>query len=133
MLTTYTAVAVAANTPFRFTVPGAKVWRILSVVGTLSRAVGGLPDRSLSLTITNGTQLILASPATDAGTEPGTLTVTWTNATPSAVSSAGTGVTLGPLPVVTCQPGYVLAGTVINGAGADQWTRAVAWVDEMAS
>lgn len=129
-LTTYAAAAVAANTPFTFTVPGQKTWKVLSVVGTLSRAVGGTPDRSLSLTITNGTVTILASPAADAGTEPGTLTVTWTNATPDAVHSGGTGVSLGPLPPIDCLPGYVLTGRVTNGAAADQWTRAIVWVDE---
>jgi hypothetical protein len=126
----YTAAAVAANVPFTFTVPGQRTWRMLGVCAVLSRAVGGTPTRTLKLTVTDGTSTILASPAVDAGTEPGTLTATWTNAQPSSVASGTTGVTLGPLPVVICLPGYAITGTVLNGAAADQWTSAVAWVDE---
>jgi hypothetical protein len=129
-LQTYTARPVAANVPFTFTVPGQRTWRILAVTATLSRATGGLPTRALQLAVTNGTQTILASPAADAGTEPGTLTVTWTNAQPSAISSGGTGLTLGPFPPIVVYPGYVLTGTVLNAATGDQWTAAYAWVDE---
>lgn len=132
-LQTYTAAAVAANTPFTFTVPGQRIWRILSVVATLSRAVGGTPNRALQLAVSNGTQTILTSPADDAGTEPGTLTVTWANAQPAAVASGSTGVTLGPLPVLTIYPGYVLTGTVLNAQVGDQWTAARIWVDESGS
>lgn len=126
----YVASAVAANTPFTLTVPGQRTWRVLSVVAVLSRAVGGTPNRALRLTITDGTNTVMSSPALDAGTEPGTLTVTWANATPTAVASAGTGVSLGPLPTITVLPGYVFSGSVTNGAVADQWTSAVVWVDE---
>lgn len=132
-LQTYTAAPVAANTPFTFTVPGQRVWRILSVAATLTRAAGGTPNRALRLAITNGTDTILASPAADAGTEPGTLTATWANAQPVAVASGSTGITLGPLPVLTVYPGYVLTGTVLNAAIGDQWTVARAWVDETGS
>ena len=121
---------MAANTPFTFTVPGAHTWKLLSVVAILSRAVGGTPRRALRLVITDGTNTIMASPAADEGTEPGTLTVTWSNAQPSSMSSGSTGVTLGPLPLLTLYPGYMLTGSVTNGAGADQWTSAVCWVDE---
>lgn len=132
-LKTYTAAAVAANTPFTLTVPGARRWNLLSVVGVLSRAVGGTPNRALKLSITDGTSTIFASPATDAGTEPGTLTATWANGNPAAVASGATGVTLGSLPSLLLLPGYVITGTVLSGAAADQWTSAVAWVDEVAS
>lgn len=129
-LRVYVAAAVAANTPFTFTVPGAHTWKLLSVCAVLSRAVGGTPTRALRLTITDGTNTIMASPASDAGTEPGTLTCTWSNAQPASVASGATGVTLGPMPVLVLYAGYVLTGTVVNGAGADQWTSAVVWVDE---
>lgn len=132
-LQTYTAASVAANVPFTLTVPGQRVWRLLSVVAVLSRATGGTPSRALELTITNGTNTIMASAAADAGTEPGTLTATWCNAQPSAVASAGVGVTLGPLPVISLYPGYVITGSVVNGALADQWTSALVWVDETPS
>lgn len=126
----YVAASVAANTPWTLTVPGQRVWAVLSVVAVLSRAVGGTPNRALRLVITDGTNTVMASPATDAGTEPGTLTATWCNAQPNTVSSGSTGVTLGPLPAITVLPGYVFTGSVVNGAVADQWTSAVVWVDE---
>ena len=129
-LTVVKAAAVAANTPFAFTVPGQQWWQLLAVSATLSRAVGGLPTRALQLTITDGTTTIYTSPAADAGTEPGTLTVTWADASPAAVSSGGTGVTLGPLGPLRLEPGYKITGTVLNGVATDQWTRAAVWVDE---
>lgn len=132
-LQTYTAAPVAANVPFTFTVPGQRIWRILTVAATLTRAVGGTPTRALQLAITNGTTTILTSPAADAGTEPGTLTATWANAQPAAIASGATGITLGPIPTVTVYPGYILTGTVLNAAAGDQWTRALVWVDESGS
>ena len=127
------ATAVAANTPFVVTVPGQEKWRLIAVCATLSRAVGGTPTRSLKLTVTNGTDLLAASPADDAGTEPGTLTATWANAQPASSSSGGTGTTLGSIANLPLLPGYVITGTVISGAATDQWTRAVVWVDYVLS
>lgn len=126
----YVATAVAANTPWTLVVPGQRTWKVLSVCCVLARAVGGSPTRAMRLTVTDGTNTVMASPAQDVGAEPSTLTVTWTNAQPASVSSGAVGLTLGPLPVITVFPGYVFTGTVTNGAVADQWTSAVVWVDE---
>ena len=123
------AAAVAANTPFTFTVPAQEVWKLQSVCATLSRAVGGTPNRALKLSVSDGTSTLMGSPAADAGTEPGTLTVTWAAATPAASSSGSTGTSMGPIPVIPCLPGYIITGTVLNGVVTDQWTVAVAWVD----
>ena len=131
MLTVVKAAPVAANVPFTFTVPGQYTWTLLAVSATLSRAVGGTPNRALQLAITDGTTTIYVSPAADAGTEPGTLTATWANATPSSIASGGTGVTLGPLGPLVLSPGYVITGTVLNGTVTDQWTRAAVWIDEL--
>lgn len=128
------APAVAANTAFQIVVPGQEVWTLVTVAATLSRGVGGTPNRSLLLTITDGTNTVVTSPAADAGTEPGILSATWANAQPAAVSSGGTGITLGPLPTaLTLLPGYVITGTVVSGVVTDQWTLAVAWYDERPS
>ena len=127
MLWVTVAPAVAANTAFTFTVPGHQVWDVISVQATLSRSIGGTPNRSLRLQITDGTNAVVTTPATDAGTEPGTLTVTWTQAQPSAVSSGSQGVSMGPLARCLLPPGYRIIGTVLNGVAADQWTRAVCW------
>jgi hypothetical protein len=123
------AAPVAANTPFVFTVPAQERWKLIAICATLSRAVGGTPTRALRLAITDGTSTITSSPAADAGTEPGTLTATWTNATPATSSSGSTGTTLGPLPNLPLLPGYTVTGTVLNGVVADQWTTAAAWYD----
>ena len=124
------AAAVAANTAFTVTVPAQEVWRVLSVCAVVSRAVGGVPTRSFQLALSDGTSTFVTSPAVDAGTEPGTCTVTWCNANPAAVSSGATGVTVGPITAVVLNPGYKLIGTVLAGNAADQWTSAVVWVDE---
>lgn len=124
------APAVAANTPFTFVVPGHQIWNVLSVQAVLSRAAGGIPNRALQLAVTDGTHTVVTSPADDAGTEPGTLTVTWTQGQPSAVASGATGVSLGPFAVQTLPPGYKLIGTVLNGSASDQWTSAVCWWDD---
>lgn len=125
-----TAPAVAADTPFQLVVPGQQVWRLKSVCAVLSRAVGGVPTRRLQLSVTDGTTTVLVSPANDAGTEPGTLTVTWANAAPSAVASGTTGISLGPLSPMVLFAGYTIVGTVVGGVAADQWTSAVAWWDD---
>lgn len=130
-LKVYTAAAVAANTPWTLTVPGQRIWNLQSCVAVLSRAVGGTPNRAIKLTITDGTSTIVGSPCADAGTEPGTLTCTWCNAQPTSVASGATGVSVGPLPPIRLLPGYIISAVVSNGAVADQWTSAVAWVDEV--
>jgi hypothetical protein len=122
-----TAPTVAANTPFTFVVPGQYTYNLIAVRATLTRGVGGLPNRSLQLAITDGTTTVAVSPATDVGTEPGTLTVTWAACSPAAVAAGPLGVSVGPLPLVTIPAGYNVIGSVVNGVVADQWTNAVVW------
>lgn len=124
------AAAVAVNTPFTVTVPAQEQWKVLSVCAVCARAAGGVPNRSFQLALTDGTNTFVTSPAADAGTEPGTCTVTWCNGSPSSVASGATGVSLGPLTPVNIVPGYQLIGTVLASAAGDQWTSAVVWVDE---
>lgn len=123
------APAVAANTPFVIIVPGQETWRVISVAAVCSRGVGGTPNRAFQLAVGDQTKTVVTTPASDAGTEPGTCTVTWANGNPSSVASGSTGVSLGPLAPITIPPGYRLTGTVLNGVAADQWTSALAWVD----
>jgi hypothetical protein len=124
-----TAPAVAANTPFVIIVPGQETWRVISIVGVCSRAAGGIPNRSFQLAVGDATRTVVVTPAADAGTEPGTCTVTWCNGNPAAVSAGATGVSLGPLPNIDIPPGYRLTGSVLSGTVTDQWTSALAWVD----
>lgn len=130
MLQTSKAVAVGALTPFTFTVPAQYTWKLLTVVAVCSTHAGGAPNRAYRLTITDGTNAILSTPAADAGTEPATVTVTWANAQPSAITAGNVGVSLGPLAEKLLLPGYVITGTILNGVASDQWTSAVAWYDE---
>ncbi|HET9247701.1 MAG TPA: hypothetical protein VFO15_17995 [Xanthobacteraceae bacterium] len=128
-LTVVRASAVAANVPFTVTVPAQQQWRVFSVCAVVSRAAGGIPNRAYQLALSDGTTTFVTSPAADAGTEPGTCTVTWCNGSPASVASGATGVSLGPLTPVVLNPGYKLIGTVLNGTVTDQWTSAVVWVE----
>lgn len=129
MLYVVNAPAVPANTDFVFVVPGNQRWALHTVCATVSRQVGGLPNRQFQLTIRNGTDTLVVSPAADAGTEPGTCTVTWANCSPLSVASGATGIALGPIPEMTLFPGYTITGAILNSAFNDQWTIATAWFD----
>lgn len=114
---------------FVFVVPGQQAWTPRSVIGTVSRDVGGAPARAYTLEITDGTTLVAAVGADDAGTEPGVCTVTWCDV-PAATSSAGSvGTVVAPLPRLLLNPGYVITGTIVNGAPADTWLTAAVWFD----
>lgn len=128
-LTVAVAPAVAANVPFRFTVPGQQRWTVRSVVAVCATQAGGAPGRSFTLQVTDGTNTVALAGASDAGTEPATVTVTWANVPSSAVSSGTTGIVVAAFPNVVISPGYQLVGTVVAGVATDQWTHAVCWYD----
>ena len=123
------AAAVAANTPFTFRVPGHQNWRLHSIRAVLSRGVGGTPNRFVQLTISDGTNTFITIPGQDAGTEPGTLTISWANTSDTTSSSGSVGVSVAPMGQLFVPAGYTITGTVINGVAADAWTQAVAWYD----
>lgn len=114
---------------FTFVVPGRQRWSLRSVRADVARDVGGAPDRSYQLQITNGTSVVVASPADDAGDEPGTASITWVNANPSNVAAGNDGVIVAPLAPTKLTGGYVIVGTILNPTAADAWIRAVAWYD----
>lgn len=114
---------------FTFVVPGHQLWRLRSVRADVARDIGGMPDRSYRLEVTNGTSVVVASPAGDAGDEPGTTSITWTNANPSAVGAGSDGVVVAPLAPLSLPPGYVIVGTILTAELGDMWLRAVAWYD----
>lgn len=114
---------------FQFVVPGDKFWKIRSVLAVCSKDVGGAPDRAYLLTVSTSTGPVLAVGAADAGNEPGTCTITWTNA-PGAASSAGAaGVSVAPFNPPTLDPGYVITGSIESPAPADTWVSATVWYD----
>jgi len=115
--------------PFTFVVPGHQRWKLLAVHATLNRAVGGAPNRSVNLTITDGTFTIATTGVQDLGTEPGVEIVTWTNVTPSAVAVGANAVAVGALPQLTLPSGYTILGTITNSVAGDGWFQPTAWYD----
>lgn len=130
MLKVYPSPAVAAGQPFTFVVPGQYRWTIISIYGELTRAAGGTGTRQPTLTITDGTHTVSAAGFLDTGTDPGLLSVTWTNINTTVETTDATGFALVPFPQLTLPAGYTLTGTSVNDPGGDQWTTAAAWVDE---
>jgi len=129
LLTTLAADIGPGDQTFTFVVPGDKLWRIRSVIATCARASGGAPDRSYTLVVSTSTGPVSAVGATDAGDEPGDCTITFTNCPPSAVASGNIGVSVAPFNPPTLYPGYTIVGTIVNPAGADEWTSATVWYD----
>lgn len=128
-LTTLAAPIDGPTILFQFIVPGDKLWKIRSVLAVATRDVGGTPDRTFLLTVSTSTGPVLAVAADDAGAEPGICTVTWTNA-PGSHSDAGPlGVSLAPFNPPTLYPGYVITGSIENGAAGDTWESATVWYD----
>lgn len=114
---------------FTFVVPGNEVWRLRSVRADATRFAGGAPDRAYSLTITDGTSVVLAVGAGDAGDEPGVCSITWTDADPSVTTAGADGVSVAPVAPLALTRGYVIIGTILNPAAGDTWADAVAWYD----
>lgn len=130
MYKTYVSPAVAAGDPFTFVVPGQYRWTIITIYAVLDRAAGGTGTRQPTLAITDGTNTVTAGGYTDQATDPGTYGITWTNVQNAAATTDADGFALVPFPSLQLDPGYTLIGTSVNDPGGDQWTSAVAWVDE---
>jgi hypothetical protein len=116
-------------TTFSFVVPGRQRWTLRSVRADVDRAVGGAPNRAYMLTVTDGTSIVAQAGADDAGTEPGTASITWCNCPAGSVAAGSDGVVVAPVPNLVLAAGYVIAGEILNPAGADAWLDAVVWLD----
>lgn len=127
LLTTALADIVTNPVSFTIKVPGDQRWTLRSVIAQAARGVGGAPNRSYSLAIVTPLGTVALIGADDAGTEPGSETVTWTQAQSNLVSAGGVAVAVAPLPPFILEPGYLLVGTIVQPAGTDQWTGALAW------
>lgn len=114
---------------FSFVVPGSERWKMRSIIATASRDVGGAPDRAFLLSVTNESNIVAQTGATDAGDEPGIGSVTWTDAPAGAVTAGALGYVVAPLPRLLLEGGYVITGRILNPAPADTWLTAVAWYD----
>lgn len=113
---------------FTFTVPGDQTWYPRSFRANAQRASGG-PDRAYTLVITDGTNVVAAIGADDAGDEPGTCEVTWCDTPAASVHAGAVGVTVAPLPPLVLKPGYIITGTIVASAAGDTWVNAIAWFD----
>lgn len=129
LLTTASAELLVPSLTFEFVVPGDKKWTIRSVLAVASREPGGAPDRAYTLVVATSTGPVAAVGAPDNGTEPGTCTVTWTNAPGSSVEAGNQGVSLAPFNPPELQPGYTIVGTIIDPAAGDFWLSATVWYE----
>lgn len=117
------------GTIFGVEVPGQQVWYPRSFHAIAERGVGGSPNRSYLLTITDGTNTVAAIGADDAGDEPGTCEITWAMTPAANVAAGDTGVSIAPLGSFTLPAGYQIVGTILNAAPGDGWLSATAWFD----
>lgn len=124
-----TAPNLFTPTSFTFVVPGRQRWTLRSVRADVARAVGGAPARAYLLTVTDGTSLVAQQGADDAGTEPGTTSITWCNCPAATVTAGPDGVVVAPVPNLVLDAGYQIVGTILNPAAGDQWNDAVVWLD----
>lgn len=117
------------DTQIHFVVPGHQSWSPLSFRGTASRDTGGAPDRSYSLVVTDGTNVVALVGADDNGSEPGLCDITWCDAPAATVAAGNRGVTVAPLPAMRLPAGYTVSLVINNAVGVDAWVDAVAWYD----
>lgn len=128
-LTTAVPTAPVSGTSFAFTVPGQQAWRVRSIVATVTRAAGGSPNRTYTLTVTDGTTTVAVVPADDLGTEPGTETITWADAPANDVTSGALSYVVAPMSLPALYPGYKLTGTIVGAVAGDTWLTVVCWFD----
>lgn len=127
--TTLAATITPASPTFAFLVPGDKLWAIRSIVAVAHTAIGGAPDRGYMLSVATSTGNVMVVGASDAGTEPATVTITWANAPGSTVTAGAIGTVVAPFASPVLYPGYTLTGTIDNPAVGDTWISATVWYD----
>lgn len=128
-LTTAFASVTPGAPDVTFLVPGHELWMPRSIFAIADRAAGGAPDRSYTLQISDGANVVAQVGAVDAGDEPGTCDVTFANAPAAAVNAGTVGITLAPLAPLRLPAGYTLTVTIVNPAVGDTWVTAVCWYD----
>lgn len=129
----YTSTALATlsggNLTFTAVVPGQQLWTIRSILAVATRGAGGAPNRSYLLSFTDGTSTVAQMGAADAGTDPGTCTITWADASPAAIGLGNAGFSLAPIVRSPLPPGYNIIGTFKGNVAGDAWTSARVWFD----
>lgn len=128
-LATAVATVVPGDLGVSFVVPGHEIWSPRSIFAIADRGAGGAPNRSYTLIITDGSQIVAQVGAADVGIEPGTCDVTFANAPAAAVASGSTGITLAPLAPLRLPAGYILQVNINNAVAGDTWVSGVCWYD----
>lgn len=124
-----TAPDLLSATSFTFVVVAGEIWSLRSVVANAARGVGGVPNRAYRLDITDGTSVVSAFGAQDAGAEPGACEITWADC-PSGVGATGNqGIVSAPMRADRCPTGYQIIGTIVGAVAGDQWLDALVWLD----
>lgn len=123
------AIFQVGQTEIQWVVPGHQTWYPRAFRARAERDTGGAPDRSYSLTVTDGTSVVATVGADDNGTEPGFCDITWCDAPAATVANTNLGVTVAPLPGMKLPGGYIIRLVINNNVGVDQWIDAVAWYD----
>lgn len=129
MLQTAVADVSTPSAYAQFIVPGNEIWSPRAVFAVASRGTGGAPGRGYELDISNSVAIVTAIGAADAGTEPGTCSITWANAASNVVGLGPTGFSVASWPVQELEPGYVIGVNILNSVAADHWLSVVCWYD----
>lgn len=128
-LTTAIAAIVPGDPSVNFLVPGHEVWSPRSIFAIADRGAGGAPNRSYTLVVTDGTNIVAQVGADDAGAEPGTCDITFANAPAASVSAGTVGISLAPLAPFRLPAGYTLTVNINNAVAGDTWVFAACWYD----
>lgn len=118
-------------TAFVFVVPAGEIWSLRAVNAQCTRGAGGTPGRAYRLAISDGTAIVSAFGAQDAGTDPGSCEITWCGAPAGADATASQGIVSAPMRADKCPTGYTITGTITGPVAGDQWLAAAVWLDYM--
>lgn len=116
-------------TVFTFVVPAGEVWSLRSVNALCARGAGGTPGRAYRLDITNGTNVVSAFGAQDAGTDPGSCEITWAQCPAGADATANDGIVSAPMRADRLPTGYQIVGTITGAVAGDGWSTLAVWLD----
>lgn len=114
---------------FTFVVPQGRIWSLRSVVANAVRGAGGTPGRAYTLEISDGTNIVAAFGAADAGTDPGSCEITWCQAPAGADGTGDAGIVSAPMRADRLPTGYRIVGTITGAVAGDEWANALCWVD----
>lgn len=120
---------VLSGVGFAFVVPAGEIWSLRSINALAKRGAGGTPGRAYRVDITDGTTVVGAFGAADAGTDPGTCEITWSQCPAGVGATGANGVVSAPMLVTRLPTGYNIIGVITGAVAGDAWDHATCWVD----